>query len=315
MGMNVLDFSTTNTEVLDEILNVPDANPVNLLHDIFYNKTGKLVQIWTAAGKSGTQLTEGVDYDIGSIFPDGSLPTSISPDVAYTTVAITNATYQSTNLYVSYFPISDIINARRFNPLAVVQTSAFTITTEDVIEVDTSGGNVTITLPEITSIFENVTITVRKIAAANTVTINRAGTDTITRAGLTSVTLTSDGDYWTFFAGSTRWELIAGYEYFTGTNTGIKYHDGIMIQEGSINGTGTLVANVYGTTSGNIYQYTQAVTYVNSYVSTPTVLAASSVGVNGLTITISTTQTTVRGHRSDGSAITVLWLAKGRWYA
>lgn len=115
--MNILDFSTTHSEVVDEIINVSDSNPVHLAHDIFYHKSGKFVRIFTAASEGGTELTAGTDFDVGGVFPDGSLPQSISPDVAYTTVEITNATYHDQDLYVHYYPIGDIISATRWNHL------------------------------------------------------------------------------------------------------------------------------------------------------------------------------------------------------
>lgn len=109
--MAKLNWSTSNSQITDEIINVASSTAINLIHDVFYNKTGKLVEIWTGAGGTGTQLTESTDYTIGGAIADGDLPASISPDVAYTTVAITNATYHSTNLYVSYYPLGDYVEA------------------------------------------------------------------------------------------------------------------------------------------------------------------------------------------------------------
>lgn len=111
----IVDFSTENAQVTDEVINVANSNPVNLYHDIFYNKTGKLVVISTGAGGGGTVLTNVTDYTIGGAVSDSFFPVSISPDVGYTTVAITNATYHNTNLYVSYYPISDVFKAARWN--------------------------------------------------------------------------------------------------------------------------------------------------------------------------------------------------------
>jgi hypothetical protein len=113
--MKILDFSTTNAQFADEIINVPDSNSVELIHSLFYNKTGKLVEIWTGPGGTGTQLTETTDYVIGGAYPDASLPTSIDPDVAYNNVSIVNATYHDTDLYVSYYPIADLITAEKWN--------------------------------------------------------------------------------------------------------------------------------------------------------------------------------------------------------
>ena len=45
--MAILDFSTTHTQVTDFVINVSNSNPVKLSHDIFYNKAGKLVTVFT----------------------------------------------------------------------------------------------------------------------------------------------------------------------------------------------------------------------------------------------------------------------------
>lgn len=111
----IVDFSTSNSQVVDWLINVANSNAINLGNDLFYNKTGKLVVISTAAGGGGTVLTDTTDYTIGGAFADADLPASISPDVAYSTVSITNATYHSTKLFVSYYPIADLFRAGRWN--------------------------------------------------------------------------------------------------------------------------------------------------------------------------------------------------------
>lgn len=111
----ILDFSTANSQISDEIINVSDSNPVNLGHSAFYNKTGKKVVISTAAGGGGTVLTETTDWTSGGAYTDSDLPVSITPDVAYSTIAIVNATYHDTDLYVSYYPLGDNINASLWN--------------------------------------------------------------------------------------------------------------------------------------------------------------------------------------------------------
>lgn len=113
--MQILDFSTANAQISDEIINVPDSNPVNLGHSAFYNKTGKKVVISTAAGGGGTVLTETTDWTSGGAYSDSDLPASITPDVAYSTLSIVNATYHDTDLYVSYYPLGDNINADLWN--------------------------------------------------------------------------------------------------------------------------------------------------------------------------------------------------------
>jgi len=117
--MAKLNWSTTNSQITDEIINVSSSAAFSLIHDVFYNKTGKLVVISTASGGGGTVLTSGTDYTIGGAISDGDLPASISPDVAYTTIAIINAAYHSTDLYVSYYPLGDYVEAEDFTQLAI----------------------------------------------------------------------------------------------------------------------------------------------------------------------------------------------------
>lgn len=115
MQTTIVDFSTSNSQVVDEIINVSDSNPVRLIHDIFYNKTGKALRISTGAGGTGTVLTDVTDYSAGGAVADSLFPTSISPDVGYSTIAILNATYHDVDLYVAYYPIADTFNATRWN--------------------------------------------------------------------------------------------------------------------------------------------------------------------------------------------------------
>jgi hypothetical protein len=112
-------------------------------------------------------------------------------------------------------------------------TSAYTVADNvDTVYVDASGGAVTVTLPALTGNIGR-RITIRALDATNTITIARAGSDTIANA-LTSVTLSSDRDYWTLEAGPTQWEIVAGYETIDGTNDGVKRFDGTMEQWGNI---------------------------------------------------------------------------------
>lgn len=87
---------------------------------------------------------------------------------------------------------------------------------EETINVDAA--TATVTLDDGLSIGTKVTI--RKInSGAGTITIARSGTEVFTRASLTSVTLTSDGDFWTLEkVSSTRWELIDGVESGSNAN-------------------------------------------------------------------------------------------------
>ena len=116
---NRLNWSIAHAQITDEIINVSSSVAFGLFHDIFYSKTAKPVVISTSAGGAGTVLVNGTDYNIGGAVT--SFPANITdptPDVPYTTVAIINATYQSTNLYVSYYPFGDYVEAEDFTQLA-----------------------------------------------------------------------------------------------------------------------------------------------------------------------------------------------------
>ena len=116
--MAKLNWSTTNTQVTDEIINVSSSVAISLAHDMFYSKVAKPIVISTGAGGTGTVLTETTDYTIGGTI--STVPNNIAtiaPDVIYSTVAITNATYHSTDLYLSYYPLGDLLEAEDFAQL------------------------------------------------------------------------------------------------------------------------------------------------------------------------------------------------------
>ena len=107
-----LNWSTTNSQVTDEIIYRTGAAAGGLYHDMFYSKAAKPIVISTGSGGGGTVLTDGVDYTVAGII--ATVPNniaSIAPDVIYSTVAITNAAYHSTKLYCSYYPLGDLVEA------------------------------------------------------------------------------------------------------------------------------------------------------------------------------------------------------------
>lgn len=125
--MQVLDFKETHSQyTTNGAINVANANPINLDKDIFYNKLGKYFELWTGPNGTGTQLTEVTDYALGGEYPDEYFPYLITPDVGYTTLAITNAIRQGVDLYPLYYPIMDIVNSEKWNELdAKVSTLPF----------------------------------------------------------------------------------------------------------------------------------------------------------------------------------------------
>lgn len=119
--------------------------------------------------------------------------------------------------------------AALINPLN--KSANYTITAQDVtslVRVNTSGGAVTITLPDITTLTDDFDCIVAKVTGdANVVTIARSGTDTIN--GATSYTLTSQwqGAWLTADRSTGTWTVIASggsgvrafVDTFTGTGT------------------------------------------------------------------------------------------------
>lgn len=148
--MTVLDFSTSHSQVIspDEIINVPNSNPVKLKHDIFYNKIAKAILISTGPGGTGTVLVNPLDgasdYTPGDAytFSIASQVAAMGADTGYTTIAITNATYHNTDLYVSYYPIWDLFYASRFNNNEIWESQG---------DYDISASNTTFDLTEVNS--------------------------------------------------------------------------------------------------------------------------------------------------------------------
>lgn len=190
--MQVLDFSTSHSRVVDEQLTVASSSATKLLHDVFYNKTGKKVVIATAPSGGGTVLTETTDYTVGTAYPgvygldSTGTPVSIAPDTGYTTIAITNATYHNTTLYVSYYPIVDLMSASRFNTEIPVQflsaTDNYTIISKlnnICLNFTRQAAGKTVTLPDATTNSgQTITINVSGTGAGD-VTLAGTGTQTI----------------------------------------------------------------------------------------------------------------------------------------
>jgi hypothetical protein len=89
-------------------------------------------------------------------------------------------------------------------------TGNTTISQSEIVNVNAASATITIS----SGLAIGTQILIRKInAGAGTITIAGSGSEVFTRASFTSVTLTSDGDFWTLEkVSSTRWELTAGVE-------------------------------------------------------------------------------------------------------
>lgn len=182
-------------------------------------------------------------------------------------------------------------------------------------------GTATITIPSGLAVGTRKLI--RKISSsAGTVTINRSGSEVFTRADLTSVTLTSDGDFWLFEkVSSTRWDLVDGFE--SGGSSGFswkKSNDGTLVN--SFVSPSAATVNITTSLDGHYY-YQDSYNFSKSFVDTNyTFLGSANVGGRISHITAGGTKTTsavsyfvVNGTSLSGVSLTISLRAEGRWYA
>lgn len=81
-----------------------------------------------------------------------------------------------------------VLGATPVRSADALATSATTLTdTDDVLLVDTTGGGVTVTLPE-AKLYRGRRFTIKKMVAANTLTIDGAGAETIDGSATLAVT-------------------------------------------------------------------------------------------------------------------------------
>ncbi len=121
-----LDLAKTNSSniIADELLSNVGSSAFSLEHDRFFGSTD--MRIWTGAGETGTQLTDGVDYSLQGL--DSDL-TAESVASIYSTVIILNATYQTGNLYFNYHAAGDEIDALDRYTIAPPLNTNFTVVT------------------------------------------------------------------------------------------------------------------------------------------------------------------------------------------
>jgi len=111
------------------------------------------------------------------------------------------------------------------------KTADYTVTAADItslIRMNTAGGNLTVTLPDITTLTDDFDVIVAKVSAdSNVVTIARSGTDTINGATSYSLTNQWQGAWLTADRSTGTWTVIASggggvkanVDTFTGTGT------------------------------------------------------------------------------------------------
>lgn len=93
----------TGHQITDEVINRTSSTSLKLDHDTMLASS---VVVRTAAGGGGTLLTLTTDYTLGN--EDTDLSTEVGGGAhVYTTLAVVNGAYHSTNLYITYKTVGD----------------------------------------------------------------------------------------------------------------------------------------------------------------------------------------------------------------
>jgi len=116
--MGFMNINLSGTSFSDYKLTDVGSSAYQLEHDWF---TKEDLEIWTDVGKTGTQLAEGIDYELSE--EDEDLSFRVSQTIGetrtvYHKITIINATYQTGDLYHSGKYIADTVDADDINNLA-----------------------------------------------------------------------------------------------------------------------------------------------------------------------------------------------------
>ena len=109
-----IEIDLTGFAFSDELLSNVGSSAFTLLHDWFWGAAN--LEIWTAAGQTGTKLTEGAGDDYVLSVIDTEL-TELSAKTVYGKIQIVNATYETGDLYFNGSYIADSVKAAHINSL------------------------------------------------------------------------------------------------------------------------------------------------------------------------------------------------------
>lgn len=221
-----LDIYLAGYDITDEIINRSSTSSLKLDHDTIRGTAD--LEIWTGAGGTGTQLALTTDYTVAG--EDTRLSTSVGGGISvYTTLAIVNGAYHSTNLYVTYKTVGDYASASSSRLIQIGYkeiTGNYTVTSNDRSIIVNTASAVTITLPEGLPIGFDIDI-MRLVASTNAVTVARTGSDTveggatfITHGAFTASTL-NDQRVSIQKKSSTSWKFVSGE--ISGSSSNQKY--------------------------------------------------------------------------------------------
>jgi hypothetical protein len=268
---------------LDTLYDYNPTSPTQITRELYTNvgsgdnvvgtapravKSSTDFEIWDAP-TGGTQLTEGVDYELR--FLDTTLTAQSGYNV-YAAYRILNATYQTGNIYITYKIVRSYNNAAFWNTMRTdldtvlgelglvkeltYSDSPYTIGDTDGFNrflIDSSNGEITITLPTFADNSDKEYF-FTQVATGGKITIDGEGTETIN--GKQSLYLQSDGDNLHITANGTEWRIKKYHaKYDTGwinTNDWTTRHLGTSVfLYDNLSGTFRLGEVITEATSGN----------------------------------------------------------------
>jgi len=105
-----IDKNLTGVLVSDEKHTDVGSGVFELDHDTILDNAK--LEVWTGSGKTGTQLTQGTDFVLDTKISDLS---SEAGTEIYRYIEVTNATYQSGDVYFTYDTAGDFVEAEDIN--------------------------------------------------------------------------------------------------------------------------------------------------------------------------------------------------------
>jgi hypothetical protein len=209
----------------DELHADVGAAAFGLDHDCYFNNaaSGEILIIRTAAGGGGSLLVEGIDYLVGGLDDWLTAPEQTDKYV-YSTVQITNVTYQSGSLYFSGKYVGDYNDSSDINLVTPViqplsDTGTVVLHGYDILLLTTGSGGIRESLPS-AIIYANCRIDIIKVdSGLGCGTILNAYSQTFN--GLSYLFLTEQWQKVSLVSNGANWIITSGVLYFNsgGRNT------------------------------------------------------------------------------------------------
>ncbi len=293
------------TQITDELYTDVGASAIQMgtVKRLFLGGTDFVIN--TAAAGAGTELVEGVDYDI--VEEDFDYTTEIGFHV-YTGIDITNVAYQSGDLYFTYKtygsytdPTALASRAELLTPPTVYKSTSYTITDSDGyyrIESNQSTADITITLPvRANNIKRRIEIVNSSPSTTYKLIISSTASD-ISNDGFTSIYLPKKGNFLILQENTTSsyWEIVNekitsqfrldGYKGYGSVDTKIMQFTNVIENIGNMFSENH-VSGYNSTTEGLKITVNKSGWYSFNFIYTPNGVADSALSLNSTQLTTS----------------------------